>query len=85
MRRKRTVRVGSCPWGNVIAPAVLIALLCARPAHAYLDPGTGSLMLQMLLAVVFGAAVGIKMFWRQIKARVGGLFAKRSSSQDDEH
>lgn len=35
-------------------------------ALAYLDPGTGSLILQGILAGIAMAAVAIKMFWRRI-------------------
>ena len=44
----------------------LITCLVAPNAHAYLDPGSGSMMLQMLLAGVAGVALAIKMFWRRI-------------------
>lgn len=35
------------------------------PAHAYLDPGTGSILLQMILGGVAGAAVVLKLYWRR--------------------
>mgnify|MGYP000864398528 CR=1 FL=1 len=34
----------------------------------YLDPGSGSMLLQVLLAVALGAGVTIKLYWRKIKA-----------------
>ena len=44
-------------------------LLCApQPAQAYLDPGTGSMVLQLLLAGFAGAGVVIKLFWRNISS-----------------
>jgi hypothetical protein len=36
-------------------------------AHAYLDPGTGSFMLQMLLAGILGALLYIKLAWQNVK------------------
>lgn len=39
----------------------------AQPAYAYVDPGTGSMMLQMLIA---GAAAGfttIGLYWSKLK------------------
>lgn len=39
-----------------------------RPAHAYLDPGTGSIILQMLLGGVAGVMVVGKLYWHQFKA-----------------
>lgn len=39
-------------------------------AWAYLDPGTGSMVLQLLLGGVAGAIVILKLYWR----RFVGLF-----------
>lgn len=36
-------------------------------AAAYLDPGTGSLALQMLIAGALTAAASIKIFWARLK------------------
>ncbi len=33
---------------------------------AYLDPGSGSLLLQLLLGGVAGAAVFLKLFWQKL-------------------
>jgi hypothetical protein len=45
---------------------------------AYLDPGTGSMILQVILGGVAGAAVAVKMFWHRIIA----FLPSRSSSSD---
>ena len=48
------------------APAALLLFLALTPpAHAYIDPGTGSLILQGLVAFVVGAAFTLKMFFHQ--------------------
>ena len=39
---------------------------------AYLDPGTGSIILQSLVAGFFGALVVIKIYW----AKITGFFRK---------
>ena len=56
-------------WRVVFPAGVLSMLLWAPPAHAYLDPGTGSVILQGLLAGVAGLAVVLKLYWSRIKAR----------------
>ena len=38
----------------------------------YLDPGSGSLIAQLLAAGVLGAGVLIKVFWSKIKAFFSG-------------
>jgi hypothetical protein len=46
--------------------AVLLALLVfQQPAHAYIDPATGSLVLQGLVAFFVGAAFTLKTFFRE--------------------
>jgi hypothetical protein len=35
---------------------------------AYLDPSTGSFIIQMLLAGLLGIAVGIRIYWKKIVA-----------------
>jgi len=36
-------------------------------AHAYLDPGTGSILLQSLLAGVAGAVAVVSLYWQRVK------------------
>ena len=38
-----------------------------RPA-AYLDPGSGSYLIQILIAFLLGSAIAIRAFWGRIKA-----------------
>lgn len=40
----------------------------ALPAYAYLDPGTGSVLLQGLLAGIAGGMAILKLYWRRLKA-----------------
>ena len=40
----------------------------------YLDPGSGSILIQIILGAVVGAGVLIRVFWGNIKA----LFTKKS-------
>ena len=46
---------------------------------AYLDPGSGSMLLQLLAGGVAGVAVAGKMYWQRIKRAFGFRRA------DDEH
>jgi len=38
----------------------------------YLDPGSGSFLLQLLLAALLGGAFAIKIYWKKIKVLFGG-------------
>lgn len=61
------------------AAAVLGALLVAAPAHAYLDPASGSLILQVLLGGVAGVALFLKLFWRKLL----GVFGHDRDKKDE--
>ena len=43
----------------------------AFPAYAYLDPGTGSMILQILLSGLAGAVVVGKLYWLNIRSYFG--------------
>jgi hypothetical protein len=43
-------------------------------AHAYLDPGTGSYVFQVVAGALLGAAVAVKVFW----SRIWGFVTRRS-------
>jgi len=60
---------------------LLLALtsLFPTPAHAYLDPGTGSYLFQIMLASLIGAAFAIKTYWIKIKKFLSDLLRKKSS------
>lgn len=51
----------------------IFAALAMLPlsAHAYLDPGTGSLLIQGLLAAVAGAITVSKLYWHRILGFLG--------------
>jgi hypothetical protein len=50
-----------------------------RP-QAYLDPGSGSFLIQLLIAGLVGAGFLIKAYWKKIKALFNRSEAKK---QDD--
>ena len=60
------------PNAALVALCALALALAARPAHAYLDPASGSMMLQLLLGGLAGAAVTLKLFWRKLRSRITG-------------
>jgi hypothetical protein len=45
----------------------LISLILPQYAFGYIDFGSGSYFLQILLAVLFGALYAVKVFWANIK------------------
>lgn len=52
---------------SVIMAFAFIWTAATRPAHAYLDPGTGSYLFQIGLASLFGILFALKTYWLQVK------------------
>jgi hypothetical protein len=63
---------------NLIA---IILLLTASNAVAYLDPGTGSMLLQVILGGVAAILVAAKLYWHKIMTVLG--MAKAGDSEDE--
>ncbi len=61
---------------HVVALAGLLLLTSAIEAHAYIDPGTGSYILQITLAFFLGALFALKMFWKNVKAFLTNIFSR---------
>ena len=51
--------------GTVLV-ALVAAVLLAPPALAYLDPGSGSMMLQLLVGGIAGLVVLLRLFWGRV-------------------
>lgn len=50
---------------------LVILLLSAEPVLAYLDPGTGSMMLQVILGGIAAVGVALKLYWHKFRAALG--------------
>ncbi len=61
-----------------LASIILLLALVALPSYAYLDPTSGSMILQVVLGGIAGAVVAIRMYWH----RILGFFGVRK--QHDE-
>lgn len=58
--------------------AIAMLIVFCGSAFAYLDPGTGSIILQGLLA----GLLTIGVFWRNLKNGIKKLFKKKNNGQD---
>jgi hypothetical protein len=59
-----------------------IVLWGAAPsAWAYLDPGTGSMLLQVILGGIAAVGVALKLFWHKIRIALG--LSKKPATEDE--
>jgi hypothetical protein len=57
-------------FATILAAAWLL-LVTATPAYAYLDPGSGGMIVQLLLGGLAGAGVLVRLFWNRVRKFVG--------------
>ncbi len=59
---------------TLLVPLVgILVLWGTSPAYAYLDPGTGSIILQALLGGAAGALIAGRLYWSKIKSFFGAM------------
>jgi hypothetical protein len=59
---------------KVISLILVYLFSSTSNANAYLDPGTGSIILQAILAFIAGAAATASLWWENFKAFVKKIF-----------
>lgn len=59
---------------RVLLYCICISAFTPREAFAYIDPGAGSYIFQVLIAAGLGAAFTIRSFWRNIVDYIKGIF-----------
>ena len=69
--------------GLAVVFAALFVLGLSADAYGYIDWGTGSFMLQMLIAGLVGVAFAVKLYWKKIVAFLSSRFAKRRPGAED--
>ena len=52
---------------TTVATLTAICLLMAAPAYAYIDPGTGGMLVQLVTGGVAGLFVLARLYWVRIK------------------
>jgi hypothetical protein len=66
--------------------SLLPAAIFVHPAQ-YLDPGTGSLIIQIVLAALLGIGVTTRLFWKKIRTHFGKnvpVTTEIDAEQDDD-
>lgn len=51
---------------------------------AYLDPGSGSFILQLILATLLGSLLIMKSYWTKVKDFIVGLFSRENSEEEQD-
>jgi hypothetical protein len=54
--------------GKNIILFLFIVILISNRLYCYIDPGTGSYIIQLIVAGIIGISFTVKLFWKRIKA-----------------
>lgn len=65
-------------FGSLILIVLFLSLITPSAAYAYLDPGSGSMLLQLVLGGLAGLAVIAKLYWH----RLLGLFGMNAPQEE---
>ncbi len=60
---------------NFVLKSVFPEML--RNGHMYLDPGSGSFLLSILIAAIAGAGIYVATYWRKVKGFFTRVFSKK--------
>jgi hypothetical protein len=56
-------------------------LSITSPAHAYLDPGTGSMLISAIIGVAAAVGLALKLFWYRLVGLLRGKKGERPDAQ----
>lgn len=73
---------------RILLLALAASLSITSPAHAYLDPGTGSMLLSAVIGVAAAVGLALKLFWYRLvgllRGKKGGLRPGEGPTAADE-
>ena len=58
---------------------LVLFLLFPKSAYAYLDPGTGSYIIQIIMATFLGGGLLLRTYWDKIKS----VIAKKKENDEE--
>lgn len=67
------------PFHRIRALGALLLVL-SPSAHAYLDPGSGSMLLQVVLGGLAAVGVAAKLYWHRLKRLLG--FGRKTQAEE---
>jgi hypothetical protein len=59
---------------NIYTILMLVGLVFSgfylRDAYGYIDPGSGSIVIQMIIGALVGIGITIKLYWYKLKEKI---------------
>lgn len=69
------------PITKAILLLFFILLAFPKKAYAYLDPGSGSFLFQLLIGALFGGLFAVKIYWKKVRSFFSNLFFGKKNEE----
>ena len=68
---------------KTISKITFLLSLLTSPAYAYLDPGTGNIIIQAILAFIAATITTLSFYWTKVKIFLSKLFKKNKEDKKE--
>ena len=75
-------RLSNTSFAIAIGTIWMVMFAGATPAFAYVDPGSGGMMMQLLLGGVAGVTVLLRLYWQRLTTIIG---VRKADAESREH
>lgn len=63
----------------LVLSCIFCSMIFAKEAWAYIDPATGSMLIQAVLATIAAVSVSVGVFWRRLRAFFSKIMGKKDA------
>ena len=68
---------------KIFSKITFLLSLLTSPAYAYLDPGTGNIIIQAILAFIATTITTLSFYWTKVKIFLSKLFKKNKGDKKE--
>ena len=70
-------------YKSLLLNSFIFFLILTNNSYAYLDPGTGSIILQALLGLIAAVGATIGLYWQKFKNLIKKIFNKNKDEKQN--
>ena len=67
---------------KILCKISFVFFLLTGPVYAYLDPGTGNIIIQAILAFIATTITTLSFYWTKVKIFLSKLFKRNKSEKE---
>ena len=67
---------------KIFSKIIFLIFFLTTPVYAYLDPGTGNIIIQAILAFIATTITTLSFYWTKVKIFLSKIFKKDKSEKE---